>query len=204
MKTILIAVTTSALRSLCESALRDQGFCVVPLERPLAPLSLVSNLKWDAALLDDGPLGRGALEAISIVSRENLVGLGFEDSRLTATLKLPVKDVDISSVFERLFFGPDLEGPDLHLDSARRMAFANGRQVLLTRTEFRLLQLLNDARPADVAFTDVLESVWGYSADEATTELVRSHLRNLRRKLSEIGLQDVLHSRRGRGYILEL
>ena len=204
MKTILIAVATPALRLLCESALRDQGFCVLPLDRPLAPLSLVSSLEWDAALLDGGQLGRGALEAISVVSGENLVGLGFEVSRLSATLALPVSNVDIACVFERLFFEPDRGGPELRLDPARRMAFANGRQVLLTRTEFRLLQLLNDARPADVPFADVLKSVWGYSAAEATTELVRSHLRNLRLKLREIGLEDVLHSRRGRGYALDL
>jgi DNA-binding CsgD family transcriptional regulator len=153
--------------------------------------------------LDDGPLGRGALEAISIVSGEKLVGLGFEDRRLSATLALPVSEADVASVFEGLFFGPDRGGPELRLDPARRLAFANGRQVLLTRTEFRLLQLLNDSRPADVPFADVLKSVWGYAEGEATTELVRSHLRNLRRKLRGIGLQDALHSRRGRGYVLE-
>jgi DNA-binding response OmpR family regulator len=55
-----------------------------------------------------------------------------------------------------------------------------------------------------VPLSDVLTAVWGTTEGQGTSELVRAHVRNLRVKLREIGLVDIVRSRRGRGYALEL
>lgn len=77
---------------------------------------------------------------------------------------------------------------------------ANGREVILTRTEFRLLEYLLQRLPEEIPIPQLVSEVWGFSADTSTSDLVRVHIRNLRLKLQQIGLPDAIRSRRGRGY----
>jgi hypothetical protein len=92
----------------------------------------------------------------------------------------------------------------LILDASRRAAVAHGREIALTRIEFRLLEILYQRRSYDVPLEQLLDFVWGTSEGLGTAELVRSHVRNLRQKLSYIGLPDAIRSHRGRGYALEV
>jgi DNA-binding response OmpR family regulator len=83
------------------------------------------------------------------------------------------------------------------------MARVNGSQVLLTRIEFRLLEALRAQDPGDVSLEQLLQDVWGTTEGVGAAELVRTHVRNLRQKLAQIGLPDAIHSHRGRGYALQ-
>ncbi len=90
----------------------------------------------------------------------------------------------------------------LVLRSERRVAQANGREVTLTRIEFRLLETLLASRPREVSVAAAMEAIWGASDGRGTPAPLRNHVRNLRLKLGQIGLQNTLRSRRGRGYLL--
>jgi len=205
MNTMLLALGHDALRGTCRRFLEHRGYCVLHIDRPLAVLSVSATVRWDVALLDNSPLGRGALEALSLSKRGLLVGLGFEDERLSATLLLPLEAESLASTLEALIYANVKgEGAELMLNPLRRVASRGGREVFLTRIEFRLLQLLHDRRPADVTLAEVLIAIWGSTEGQGTSELVRAHLRNLRRKLLEIGLTDAIRSRRGRGYSLDV
>lgn len=80
-------------------------------------------------------------------------------------------------------------GP-LRIDSASRRVHNSGVEVALTTTEFDLLAFL--ARRPDVVFTraQLLTEIWGYG-DELGTRTVDSHIRALRRKLSDDSIRTV-------------
>jgi two-component system phosphate regulon response regulator PhoB len=86
---------------------------------------------------------------------------------------------------------------DLVLDAGSHSVTASGREVDLTRTEFRLLEhLLRHA--GRLCSRDVLlKEVWGYSP-EATTRTVDTHVKRLREKLGEA--RDSIETIRGIGY----
>lgn len=204
MTTILLAVESSWLRLACKGLLENLGYSVLLLDRPLAPLSLSQVVDWDAAVVDESPLGLGALQTFTLLGDRPLIGLGFSTPALSYSLALPLQAPELTAVLESALFGHLTLVADLRLDSVRSFASANGNGVHLTRTEFRLLQLLYDAHPGDVLLSEVLTTVWGSTEGKATSELVRSHLRNLRRKLGQIGLPDAIRSRRGLGYSLHI
>jgi DNA-binding response OmpR family regulator len=80
---------------------------------------------------------------------------------------------------------PVLRGPgDLVLDPARRTASRAGRELVLTRKEFGVLEVLLRAGGAVVSGEELLERVWDEHADPATTT-VRVTVMTLRKKLGE-------------------
>ena len=73
----------------------------------------------------------------------------------------------------------------------------NGKEVLLTALEFKLLKHLVDRRGRVQTRDQLLEDVWGYSS-EVTTRTVDTHIKRLREKLGSIG--DYIQTIRGVGY----
>ena len=73
----------------------------------------------------------------------------------------------------------------------------NGKEVLLTALEFKLLKHLVDRRGRVQTRNQLLEDVWGYSS-EVTTRTVDTHIKRLREKLGSIG--DYIQTIRGVGY----
>ena len=204
MATILLAIGDTALREACVAQLEAAGHAPVLLDRPLAALTLARRVDWDAACVDASQLGRGSLGLLQATSLAPIIGLGIEDAALQASIALPLVAERLLSKLEELTGGGEtqLQAGALRLDRGRRLALSYGREVTLTRTEFRLLEVLFEHQPGEVGLLEVLSSVWGYTEGRGTSELVRAHVRNLRAKLAEIGLPDAVRSRRGRGYAL--
>src|SRR3989304_6289284 len=87
MAVILLVIGDNLLREPCVRYLAHLGYGVIPIERPLAVLGLFAKVRWDIALLDDSPLGREALAALSLERGDaKFIGVGFSDERLQATL----------------------------------------------------------------------------------------------------------------------
>ena len=88
----------------------------------------------------------------------------------------------------------------------RQLLFAEGGALSLTPTELRLVRYLM-ARPGEfVSLDELLEQVWGFTADTGSPEVVRSHVSNLRRKLRAMGedpqlLRSIPY--RGYGFVIE-
>ena len=87
------------------------------------------------------------------------------------------------------------------LDPARREVIAGNRPVSLTAKEFGLLELLL-RHPGQVLSRDqIARHVW--SGDfEADSNVLEVHVRNIRRKLSEAGNDELIETVRGAGYRL--
>jgi DNA-binding response OmpR family regulator len=90
-----------------------------------------------------------------------------------------------------------LEDGIVTLDGAGRRVEVDGREVVLTPTEFRLLAFLMRNRNQVVSQLQLLEEVWGNS--DADPHQVRIYVSYLRRKLNEAGV-DPIETVRGFGY----
>ena len=90
---------------------------------------------------------------------------------------------------------------DLELDLVAGVARRGGRELRLGPRELKLLELLarNAGQPLTRAI--IFERVWGYTFDPGTN-LIDVHVRTLRTKLEGPGLEPLLHTVRGVGYVL--
>jgi two-component system response regulator PrrA len=90
---------------------------------------------------------------------------------------------------------------DLVVDADTRTARRAGIELVLTRREFDLLEVL--ARNAGVVLTRdrLLELVWGYDFDVGTNA-VDTFVSYLRRKLESGGAPRMIHTVRGVGFLL--
>jgi DNA-binding response OmpR family regulator len=79
----------------------------------------------------------------------------------------------------------------------------NGRVSRLTRTEFELLRYLMLHVDEACSAKRLLQNVWGYPPGTGSTDLVRTHIRNLRHKIEECPPRPLhLRTIRHRGYML--
>ena len=85
----------------------------------------------------------------------------------------------------------------LTLNLEAHQVFINDLEVGLTALEFRLLKHLIDRKGRVQSRDQLLEEVWGYSA-EVTTRTVDTHIKRLREKLGSAG--EYIQTIRGVGY----
>lgn len=95
-----------------------------------------------------------------------------------------------------------LEYGDIHADLRSQRATRAGHVLDLTAKEYTLLVCFLYHPGTVLSRTRLYETVWGdqFGGQSNTLEV---HIKELRRKLEEHGPR-VLHTRRGRGYVLEL
>jgi DNA-binding response OmpR family regulator len=94
---------------------------------------------------------------------------------------------------------PVLRFADLTLDPGRHVVRRGQREIILTSTEFKLLQefLLY---PQHVLSKDVLlDRIWGYDFDANVVEV---YVKQLRQKLEAAGESRLIHTLRNVGYVL--
>ena len=91
---------------------------------------------------------------------------------------------------------------DLELDTVKRTAMRSGKKISLTPTEFTILQYLLERKGEVVTKTMLSENVWGYFFD-SYTNVIDVHMTNLRKKVDQEGMKNLIHTVRGVGYVLE-
>jgi DNA-binding response OmpR family regulator len=90
---------------------------------------------------------------------------------------------------------------DLSLDNDWRTVNCGGKTASLSRLEHTVLTELATHPNQVVPHADLIERVWGYKG-EASSNIVKGHIRNIRKKLSEIGSATSIKIVPGVGYIL--
>jgi two-component system response regulator MprA len=90
---------------------------------------------------------------------------------------------------------------DLTLDSEWRTVARGTKTVRLTRLEYRVLHDLALHFGQVVAHNELIEHVWGYKG-EASSNMVKGHIRNVRVKLEELGSSAMIKIVPGVGYLL--
>lgn len=93
---------------------------------------------------------------------------------------------------------------DLTLDPGARLISVAGREVVLTRTEFDLLEIMMENQKNIFSRKQLLEAVWG-GEWYGEIHVVDVHIGHLRRKLAEAGLDEgAIRTVRGIGYGMEM
>ncbi len=95
----------------------------------------------------------------------------------------------------------DIRVGDLEVDIKSRQVRRGDRLVELTNLEFELLRLLAENAGRPVRREVILERVWG-DEYEADSNLVKTYINTIRRKLNAGGEADLIQVVRGFGYVL--
>ena len=91
---------------------------------------------------------------------------------------------------------------DLSLDQRSYEVRRGEREIELTRTEYRLLELFLEHPRQVLERATIFERVWGYDFG-ATSNSLGVYVGYLRRKLEASGEPRMLHTVRGVGYVLK-
>jgi two-component system copper resistance phosphate regulon response regulator CusR len=95
-----------------------------------------------------------------------------------------------------------LQIADLEIDLMRQRAVRAGQRLDLTHKEFLLLSLLVRRSGEVLSRTFIADQVWDINFD-SNTNFVDVHIRRLRSKLDDPFEKKLIHTARGRGYVLE-
>ena len=90
---------------------------------------------------------------------------------------------------------------DLEMNLLARTVTRAGQPIVLTNREFSLLELLMTACPKPVSKAMIIDRVWDRSFD-SETNLVSVYVNHLRKKIDLPGLNPLLHTIRGVGFVL--
>ncbi|MCH9736152.1 MAG: response regulator transcription factor [Actinomycetia bacterium] len=211
------------VRTSVSRGLRHSGFDVHVAASGKEALRLLSSESHDALVLDvqmpelDGVAVVTALRAlgndipICVLSARDTVNdriAGLEagaDDYLTKPFDLGELVARLHALLRRAHHSDPTSGTmtvgSLTIDTARRLVFAGGERIELTKREFDLLATLAENAGVVLSRQRLLELVWGYDFD-ADTNVADVFVSYLRRKLERVGLARVIHTVRGIGYVL--
>ena len=124
-----------------------------------------------------------------------------------ALVSKPLLCSEVEQTLKRLLGAPTAPIPktlavgDLSLDRSLFALSSEGGSVTLTPTEFRLLEYLMERPGTVVTAEELLGKVWGFFPHTGSGDLVRSHIRNLRRKISKVARgREAIRTLPRRGY----
>lgn len=204
MPVVLVLTRDSGTEALAEQALTAVGYDVVPARSGRAAVRSLFSAEVDVAVVDSA-IGREELEEFTSRVRDRdgslpLVFLAAAGARwlpgslpvqpgLDEVVVKPCGPREIRQAVERTLSAAGRGRPntmaigDLQLDRLSHELRGEGIAVTLTPTEFRLIEYLAQRQGAIVPSEELLEKVWQFYPGTGSSELVRSHIRNLRAKL---------------------
>lgn len=136
---------------------------------------------------------------MNIVMAMNLGG----DDFVTKPFDLDVLTAKIQALLRRTYdFGAPtalLEWKGAVLDTGDNTLSYRGRRLELTRNEYRILQVLMEQKGAVVSRDTLMRKLWETDSfvDENTLTV---NVTRLRRKLEDLGLQEMVRTKKGQGY----
>jgi DNA-binding response OmpR family regulator len=95
-----------------------------------------------------------------------------------------------------------LSSGDLVLDQEAKRVEYSGKEISLTATEFRLLEYFLRNKNKVLSRLDMLEAVWGIDFN-MNTNVVDVYINYLRKKLDKAGIDKLIHTQVGMGYVLK-
>lgn len=216
---VLVAEDEEVLAALVATGLRRAGFAVDTVHSGDAALAHLGLHDYDVVVLDrDLPRLHGddvARELVATASttrilmltaaastEDRVAGLDLgADDYLTKPFEFPELVSRVRALRRRSArppLPPTLERHGVRLDTVRRTAHRDGRDLELSPKEFTVLQILLEADGAAVSAEELLERAWDAHADPFTAA-VRVCMSKLRGKLGEPGL---IRTHQGVGYAL--
>ncbi|MDO4814260.1 MAG: response regulator transcription factor [Gemella sp.] len=132
------------------------------------------------------------------------VSMGADDF-IAKPFKLVVLKAKIDAILRRVYsFNTEtslVTYKGLIFDSSKDKINYQGKEEILTKNEAKILALLLEHRENIVSREDLMKELWDNDSfvDENTLSV---NVNRLRRKLEEVGLEDFIKTKKGRGYIV--
>ena len=215
---VLIIEDDSSIRNVLRMSLEAECFVVDEAEDGDHGSYLARTNDYDIVILDNvlpKKLGRQVCKDIreagktmpvlllsmksDVLEKINLLDSGADDY-----MTKPFSFEELLARMRALIRRPNkLEESILHirnisLNRDRHEVEKEGKEIILTRKEFSLLELLLQNKEKVVSRGQILEHVWDINADPFSNT-IEAHILNLRRKLED-NKRDLIRNIPGRGY----
>ena len=219
MKILIVEDEKQLLESMM-TFLKESGMTCEKAVNLAEAIDKIDHNVYDCIVLDIGlPDGSGLKvinemhqkenqTAIVIVSAKNslddrLVGLNFgADDYVTKPFYMPELVARIKSVVRRRSFSDknEIAFNELRVVPEEMLMYVNDKMVSLTKKEHELLLYLISNQNKVLTKESIAEHLWGDHADMADSfDFIYSHIKNLRKKITDNGGNDYLKSVYGVG-----
>jgi DNA-binding response OmpR family regulator len=218
---ILLVEDYLPLQKSLAKGLRETGFAVDVTGDGEEGLWYAKSNEYDAIILD---IMLPGLDGLSILKQLRNIGNKTHILILTAkdTLEDKVQGLDFGAddylvkpfAFEELLARlralirrnyqqkhACITVEDIKIDLNKQQVYKNNRPVFLTPREYALLEYLAVCAGQIVTRTDIWEHVYDFNSS-ATSNVVDVYIGYLRKKLEKQGKPALIHTIRGRGYML--
>lgn len=223
MQKILIIEDDEKLRDELEVFLTKNGFFVESLKVFDNVVEDILNAKADLLLLDinlpytDGEYicreirKTSNVPIIIVTSRDNeideLLSLNYgADQYVTKPYNIQILLAKIVGLLKRnqnSESNPDkIECGEFILNTAGRIIEKGNKKVELTKNEYKILEYLVLYRQKVVSRDEIMDYLWE-SEEFVDDNTLNVNIKRLRTKLTELGLEEQIETRRGQGYLLK-
>ncbi|HEX2716608.1 MAG TPA: response regulator transcription factor [Gemmatimonadaceae bacterium] len=222
VQTVLVIEDNADVLSLIQRMLTASGFRVVSASDGETGLAEALDREPDLVILDVGLPRRSGFEvAREMRQRGSRAPVLMLTARDTVTDKVAGLDAGADDYLAKPFDTDELiarvkallrrssiragasvlQVGDLSLDPITREVSRGGHEISLTAREYALLEYLMKHAGRELPREQIMEHVWGSSADPSTN-VVDVYVNYLRKKLDVDGSAPLLHTVRGVGYVL--
>ena len=220
---VLVIEDDSMIASLLQRSLQQEQHATSVARDSATGLRLAEKYQFDAIILERMSPGLDGLElwrqlrrsdnstpVLMLTSRDGSpeVASALGNSGDDFLIK-PFSTSELFARLRRLVERGQLPTPnkvyqarELTLDTGAHRVSRGTEEIHLTRTEYRLLELLMSKQGVTVSRRSIIEAVWGLGADIGENTL-DTFIRLLRKKVETAGKPLLIHTVRGFGYRLK-
>ena len=218
---VLVAEDDEGLREVLVLGLSDAGYHVDAVERGDDAIDYLRWYEYDVAVIDWRMPGAEGIDVVAWARKHDrptaLLMLTARDTPADRIRGLDtgaddylVKPFDFGELLARVralqrrprgVDAPVLRAGNLELDPVTRVVVAGGRELALTGTEYRILEVLLRRSPAVVGRKAIAEHAWADETEPLGSNAIDVQLSRLRAKLPDAGVRII--TVRGAGYRLE-
>ena len=225
MATVLLVTNNAALGELASQNLNRSGHEVALAKGDVEALQALHDMAVDVLVLDMSMVdlsARGFCQRLEEIPAWQSIPVIFLAPAAARWLpgSLPLRDgkdglvckpfswAEVKREVDRVLAGLPVSGvitlaEGVELDRPSQEIRGPGGTMPLTPTEFRLLTYLGERPATIVSGEELLEKVWEFYPGTGSSELVRSHIRNVRAKLRRAsGGRELIRTVPRRGYRL--
>ncbi len=222
MQKILIVEDDEKLRKELQIFLSNNGYQSESLEKFDNTIQDILNVNPNLVLLDinlprvDGEYvlkeirKKSNVPIIVITSRDNeideLLSINYgADHYITKPFNIQILLAKISSILKRINADNSQEkinAQNFIINLSNSTVIKEDKEIELTKNEIKILKYLNEKRNKIVSREEIMNYLWDSETfiDDNTLSV---NITRLRKKLETIGLQELIETKRGQGYILK-
>lgn len=220
---ILLAEDEASVAAMMHKGLTEKGYKVTVAPDGNLALNMAINSEYDLVIIDVMLPGINGIElcrqlrkndvlapvlmVTALGTTENIVtGLDSgADDYMVKPFRLAELEARIRSLLRRSNNATTTERvtiADLVVDFDAKIVMRSGKEIVLTATEFRLLECLLRSRNRVLSRAELLEKVWGVDFNMATN-VVDVYVNYLRKKVDKDYNNKLIHTVVGMGYMMK-